>query len=92
MCRNIKTLFNFEPPVTEEEIRAAALQFVRRSPGLRNRQKQTRLHSFTRWTKYPESPAIFWIHSRQMRRQKTGWKRRRRRALEPLRDSQPKKQ
>ena len=30
MCRNIKTLFNFEPPVTEEEIRAASLQFVRK--------------------------------------------------------------
>jgi len=33
MCRSIKTLFNFEPPVTEEEIRAAALQFVRKVSG-----------------------------------------------------------
>ena len=33
MCRNIRTLFNFEPPVTEEEIRAAALQFVRKVSG-----------------------------------------------------------
>jgi hypothetical protein len=33
MCRNIRTLFNFEPPVTEEEIRAAALQFVRKLSG-----------------------------------------------------------
>lgn len=33
MCRNIKTLFNFEPPATEEEIRAAALQFVRKISG-----------------------------------------------------------
>jgi hypothetical protein len=33
LCRNIKTLFNFEPPVTEEEIRAAALQFVRKISG-----------------------------------------------------------
>jgi len=33
MCRNIKTLFNFEPPVTEEEIRAASLQFVRKISG-----------------------------------------------------------
>ncbi len=33
MCRNIKTLFNFEPPVTDEEIRAAALQFVRKLTG-----------------------------------------------------------
>ena len=33
MCRNIKTLFNFEPPATEEEIRAASLQFVRKVSG-----------------------------------------------------------
>jgi hypothetical protein len=33
MCRNIKILFNFEPPVTEEEIRAASLQFVRKISG-----------------------------------------------------------
>ncbi|HYL39300.1 MAG TPA: DUF2277 domain-containing protein [Bryobacteraceae bacterium] len=33
MCRNIKTLFNFEPPVTPEEIRAASLQFVRKITG-----------------------------------------------------------
>jgi hypothetical protein len=33
MCRNIRTLFNFEPPATEEEIHAAALQFVRKLSG-----------------------------------------------------------
>ncbi len=33
MCRNIRTLFNFEPPVTDEEIRAASLQFVRKISG-----------------------------------------------------------
>jgi hypothetical protein len=33
MCRNIKTLFNYDPPVTDEEIRAAALQFVRKISG-----------------------------------------------------------
>ena len=33
MCRNIKTLFNFDPPATEEEIRASALQFVRKLSG-----------------------------------------------------------
>lgn len=33
MCRSIKTLFNFEPPVTDEEIRAASLQFVRKLSG-----------------------------------------------------------
>jgi len=34
MCRNIKTLFNFDPPATPEEIRAASLQFVRKISGL----------------------------------------------------------
>jgi hypothetical protein len=33
MCRNIRTLFNFEPPATEDEIRASALQFVRKLSG-----------------------------------------------------------
>jgi len=39
VCRNIKTLFNFEPPVTEEEIRAAALQFVRKVSGFHKPSK-----------------------------------------------------
>ena len=34
MCRNIKTLFNFEPPATEDEIQASALQFVRKLSGV----------------------------------------------------------
>ncbi len=33
MCRNIRTLFNFEPPATEEEVRASALQFIRKLSG-----------------------------------------------------------
>jgi hypothetical protein len=33
MCRNIRTLFNFDPPATEEEVRAASLQFVRKLSG-----------------------------------------------------------
>ncbi len=39
MCRNIKTLFNFEPPATEEEIRAASLQFVRKLSGFNKPSK-----------------------------------------------------
>jgi hypothetical protein len=39
MCRNIKTLFNFEPPVTDEEIRAASLQFVRKVSGFNKPSK-----------------------------------------------------
>ena len=39
MCRSIKPLFNFEPPVTEEEIRAASLQFVRKISGFHKPSK-----------------------------------------------------
>ena len=45
MCRNIKTLFNFEPPVTEDEIRAASLQFVRKISGF-NKPSKTNEASF----------------------------------------------
>jgi len=39
MCRNIRTLFNFDPPVTEEEVRAASLQFVRKISGFNKPSK-----------------------------------------------------
>jgi hypothetical protein len=39
MCRNIKTLFNFDPPVNEDEIRAASLQFVRKITGFNKPSK-----------------------------------------------------
>jgi hypothetical protein len=45
MCRNIKTLFNFDPPVTDEEIRLAALQFVRKVSGF-NRPSKTNEAAF----------------------------------------------
>lgn len=47
MCRNIKTLFNFEPPATEEEIRAASLQFVRKLSGF-NKPSQANEAAFTK--------------------------------------------
>jgi hypothetical protein len=47
MCRNIKTLFNFEPPATEEEIRAASLQFVRKLSGY-NAPSKANEEAFTR--------------------------------------------
>ena len=47
MCRNIKTLFNFDPPATEEEIRASALQFVRKLSGF-NRPSQANVAAFDR--------------------------------------------
>ena len=45
MCRNIKTLFNFDPPVTDEEVRAAALQFVRKISGF-NKPSQANERAF----------------------------------------------
>ena len=39
MCRNIKTLFNFDPPVTDDEVRAASLQFIRKISGFNKPSK-----------------------------------------------------
>ena len=47
MCRNIKTLANFEPPATDDEIRASALQFVRKLSGT-NRPSRTNEAAFNR--------------------------------------------
>ena len=47
MCRNIKTLFNFEPPATEQEIHASALQFVRKLSGF-NKPSQANEAAFDR--------------------------------------------
>jgi hypothetical protein len=47
MCRNIRTLFNFEPPATEDEVRASALQFVRKLSGF-NKPSQANAEAFDR--------------------------------------------
>ena len=47
MCRNIKTLFNFEPPVTDDEVHAASLQFVRKLSGM-NKPSKTNEAAFER--------------------------------------------
>ena len=47
MCRNIKTLFNFDPPATEDEIQASALQFVRKLSGF-NKPSQANAEAFDR--------------------------------------------
>ena len=47
MCRNIKTLYNFEPPTTDEEIRAAALQYVRKVSGMQ-KPSQANTEAFER--------------------------------------------
>jgi len=50
MCRNIRTLFNFEPPATDEEVQAAALQFVRKLSGY-NAPSQANAKAFERAVK-----------------------------------------
>ena len=45
MCRNIRMLFNFEPPVTDDEVRAASLQFVRKISGF-NKPSKANQHAF----------------------------------------------
>jgi hypothetical protein len=47
MCRNIRTLYNFDPPATEEEIRAAALQYVRKISGF-NKPSQANAEAFAK--------------------------------------------
>jgi hypothetical protein len=47
MCRNIRTLFNFEPPATEDEIRASSVQFVRKLSGF-NKPSQANAEAFDR--------------------------------------------
>ncbi len=47
MCRNIRTLFNFDPPATEEEVRAASLQFVRKLSGF-TKPSQVNVEAFER--------------------------------------------
>ena len=47
MCRNIRTLYNFEPPATEDEVRAAALQYVRKISGV-NKPSQANAEAFER--------------------------------------------
>ncbi|HEX4241396.1 MAG TPA: DUF2277 domain-containing protein [Steroidobacteraceae bacterium] len=62
MCRNIKTLFNFEPPATEEEIRASALQFVRKLSGFNAPSKMNR-EAFDRAVDEVADAARALIHS-----------------------------
>jgi hypothetical protein len=57
MCRNIKTLANFEPPATEEEIRASALQFVRKLSGT-TRPSRANLVAFDRAVEEVSAAAI----------------------------------
>jgi hypothetical protein len=62
MCRNIKTLANFEPPATDEEIRASALQFVRKLSGA-NRPSRANEVAFNRAVDEVTDAARRLIHS-----------------------------
>ena len=62
MCRNIKTLFNFEPPATDEEIRASALQFVRKLSGF-NKPSKTNEVAFDLAVEQVREAAHTLIHS-----------------------------
>lgn len=62
MCRNIRTLYNFEPPVTEAEIRAASLQFVRKLSGF-NRPSRVNEAAFDRAIDEVAAAAARLLHS-----------------------------
>jgi hypothetical protein len=62
MCRNIKTLANFEPPATDEEIRASALQFVRKLSGM-NRPSRANEEAFNQAVDEVTAVASRLVHS-----------------------------
>ena len=62
MCRNIRTLANFEPPATDEEIRASALQFVRKLSGM-NRPSRANQQAFDRAVDEVTAVAHRLVHS-----------------------------
>ena len=65
MCRNIKTLANFEPPATDDEIRASALQFVRKLSGT-TRPSRANEAAFTRAVEEVTEAAHRLVHSLQI--------------------------
>ena len=62
MCRNIKTLFNFEPPATEDEIQASALQFVRKLSGF-NKPSKVNEAAFNLAVEQVQAAAGILVHS-----------------------------
>jgi hypothetical protein len=70
MCRNIRTLFNFEPPTTDDEIRASALQFVRKLSGFAKPSRANEAAFNRAIARWPRPPAVC----------SDRWKRRARRA------------
>ena len=72
MCRNIKILFNFEPPVTEAEIHAAALQFVRRSAGSTSRRRRMKRLFRRPWRRSRRLPIGCCARSKPTHRRRIG--------------------
>jgi len=68
MCRNIKMLFNFDPPVTDEEIRAASLQFVRKVSGFNKPAKANEAPFLTAVDESPPSQPACSVPLKPMRR------------------------
>ena len=80
MCRNIKMLFNFDPPVTDEEVRAASLQYVRKISGCSKPSKANEA-AFQAAIEEVAHRFVCCVHSKRMPRRGIGKKRRRRRRL-----------
>ena len=89
MCRNIKTLFNFDPPVTDEEVRAASLQFVRKISGFNKPSKANEESFLAAIEEITGIPSAFFVPLKQPRRQKIEKKRLRKRRLARQKDSVP---
>jgi hypothetical protein len=75
MCRNIKTLFNFDPPVTSEEIRAASLQFVRKISGFNKPSKANEGALLAAVDEIAGISTRLLAHSRRAHRRRIGKKR-----------------
>ena len=89
MCRNIKTLFNFDPPVTPEEVRAASLQFVRKITGINKPSKVNEVLFLAAVDDVPGSPCVCLNRWKRARRRKIESKRLPKPGLAPLRDLVP---
>ena len=91
MCRNIKTLFNFDPPVTDDEVQAASLQFVRKITGFNKPSKSNELRSWLRWMKSPQSQNVCSVLWKQPLHRKTAKKKRPKPKLAPPSALEPRK-
>ena len=86
MCRNIKTLFNFDPPVTPEEVRAASLQFVRKISGFAKPSKANEGAFLAAVDEVAAASAAFWPRWKQMRLLVRARKKQQRRDFAMLKD------